>query len=219
MTFSGFGEYAVDFYDGLNDDNSKAYWDDHRETYQRDVRAPMEALLAELEPEFGEGKVFRPYRDVRFAKDKTPYKTHCGAVVELGRGGGAYYVEVSSDGLRVAGGSFHMEADQLARYRTSVDDERRGEELRKILAKLTGGGWEVLGNQLKSKPRGFDLDHPRIDLLRHRTIYAARVWEPDDALHERESLDRVRRAWRQVRTFNDWCADHVGVSAPRPPRG
>jgi uncharacterized protein (TIGR02453 family) len=219
VTFSGFGEYAVDFFDGLNDDNSKAYWDDHRETYQRDVRAPMEALLAELEPEFGEGKVFRPHRDVRFAKDKTPYKTHCGAVVELGRGGGAYYVEISSDGLRVGGGSFHMEPDQLARYRTSVDEERRGEELRAILAKLTGDGWEILGNRLKSKPRGFDLDHPRIDLLRHRTIYAARVWEPDDALHERVSLDRVRGAWRRLRAFNDWCADHVGVSAPRSPRG
>src|SRR4051812_28438083 len=89
-----------------------------------DVRAPMEALLAELTPEFGpgfgEGKVFRPYRDVRFAKDKTPYKTHCGAVIEQGRGGGAYYVEVSSAGLRVGGGCFHLQSDQLARFRQAV---------------------------------------------------------------------------------------------------
>lgn len=107
--FAGFGEHAVEFYDGLSADNSKAYWADHVEVYRSDVRAPMEALIAELTPEFGpgfgEGKVFRPYRDVRFARDKTPYKTHCGGVVEQGRGGGAYYVEVSSAGLRVGGGA------------------------------------------------------------------------------------------------------------------
>jgi uncharacterized protein (DUF2461 family) len=99
VKFSGFGEYAIDFYDGLELDNSKAYWDDHKETYLRDVKAPMEALLAALAPEFGEGKVFRPYRDVRFSKDKTPYKTHCGGVIEKGRGGGAYYAQISSEGL------------------------------------------------------------------------------------------------------------------------
>jgi uncharacterized protein (TIGR02453 family) len=213
--FTGFGEYAVDFFDGLVVDNSKAYWDDNREVYQRDVRAPMETLLAQLEPEFGAGKVFRPYRDVRFSKDKTPYKTHCGGVVETGRGGGAYYVEVSSAGLRVGGGSFHMASDQLSRYRTSVDDDRRGKELEKILAKLVRQGWQVHGDQLKSKPRGYDADHPRIDLLRHRSLYVMRVWEPDDALHEPQCGDRVRTSWRQLKDFNDWCADHVGVSEKR----
>ncbi|KMS71770.1 hypothetical protein ACZ91_65130, partial [Streptomyces regensis] len=97
MGFAGFGEYAIDFYDGLVADNSKPYWNANVETYRRDVRAPMEQLLAELADEFadlGEPKVFRPYRDVRFAKDKTPYKTHCGGVIEAGRGGGAYYVEI-----------------------------------------------------------------------------------------------------------------------------
>ncbi len=71
--------------------NSKAYYEDNKQICLEQVRAPMEALLAELEGEFGEfgtGKVFRPYRDPRFAKDKTPYKTHCGAVLERGRGGG-----------------------------------------------------------------------------------------------------------------------------------
>ena len=130
----------------------------------------MEALLAALEKEFGAGKVFRPYRDVRFTKDKTPYKDHCGGVVELGRGGGAYYVQVSSAGLLVGGGSFAMASDQLARYRTAVDDERRGEALEKIIAKLASAGWQLHGDQLKSRPRGFDADHPRIDLLRSTVI-------------------------------------------------
>jgi uncharacterized protein (DUF2461 family) len=65
MTFAGFGEMVVDFYEGLEADNTKAYWSDQRAVYDEQVRAPMLALLADLEPEFGAGKVFRPYRDVR----------------------------------------------------------------------------------------------------------------------------------------------------------
>lgn len=213
MTFSGFGEYAIDFYDGLVLDNSKAYWDDHRETYLRDVRGPMEALLTALEPEFGPGKVFRPYRDVRFAKDKTPYKTNCGGVIEKGRGGGAYYVQLSPEGLMTGGGSFHMAPDQLARYRASVG--AHGVLLRKIVDKLVKQGWELSGDVMKSKPRGFTDDHPHLDLLRHRSIYVRKVWEPDDELHEPGCLDRVRKAWRQLKDINAWCADHVGVSEAR----
>ncbi|PXY33056.1 TIGR02453 family protein [Prauserella coralliicola] len=216
MRFGGFGEYAIDFYDGLLVDNSKTYWDANLETYKADVRAPMEALLAELAPEFGagfgEGKVFRPYRDVRFAKDKSPYKTHCGAVIEQGRGGGAYYVEVGPDGLRVGGGCFHLAPDQLARFRQAVDTEIHGAALATILGKLRRAGWEIAGDRMKTKPRGFDADHPRLDLLRHRSLYAVRVWDPDDTLHQRECLDRVRKAWRQLRPFNEWARDRVGAS-------
>ena len=116
--FSGFGEHAVEFFDGIAEDNSKAYWTDHQHIYQSDVREPMEALLAELAgefAEFGKVKVFRPYRDVRFSKDKTPYKTHCGGVIERARGAGACYVQIGSEGLRIGGGSFHMAPAQLER--------------------------------------------------------------------------------------------------------
>jgi uncharacterized protein (TIGR02453 family) len=213
MTFRGFGEQVVDFFEGLLADNSKVYWNAHKPTYLADIREPMEALLAELEPEFGAGKVFRPYRDTRFAADKSPYKTHCGAVVEQGRGGGAYYVEVSADGLAVGGGSYVMAPDQLARFRTAVDGDIAGAALEKLLAELVDDGWELRGEVLKTRPRGVAVDHPRLALLRHRSIFVMRHWEPDDTLHERVCLDRVRDGWRTVRGFNDWCADHIGLSA------
>jgi uncharacterized protein (TIGR02453 family) len=216
VKFAGFGDHAVEFYDGLVADNSKPYWQDNQHIYQDQVRAPMEALLAELVeefgPGFGEGKVFRPYRDVRFAKDKSPYKTHCGGVIESGRGGGAYYVEVGPAGLRTGGGCFHLQSDQLARFRQAVDTDIHGKPLAGILAKLRKQGWEITGDALKTKPRGYPEDHPRLDLLRHRSLYAVRAWEPDDTLHERACLDRVRRAWRQLREFNEWARDHVGAS-------
>lgn len=217
MAFTGFGEFAVDFYDGLVADNSKTYWQDNVETYREHVRAPMEALLAELAgefgPEFGQaGKVFRPYRDVRFARDKSPYKTHCGAVFEQGRGGGAYYVELGPAGLRVGGGCFHLAADQLARFRQAVDTDIHGRELESVLDTLRAQGWSIRGEALKTKPRGYSADHPRVALLRHRSLYATHTWEPDDTLHEPACLDRVRTAWRQVRPFNEWARDRVGAS-------
>ena len=207
--FTGFGEGAVEFYDGLLADNSKAYWTDHRAVYERDVLAPMKALLAALEPEFGAGKIFRPYRDVRFARDKSPYKTACGATV------GPFYVQVSAEGLLVAGGGYQWAPDQVARYRTAVDDERRGADLQARLAAVTaatvdGVAVEVAGDRLATRPRGVAPDHPRLDLLRHRSLYAHCAWPPDDALHEPVTRERVAGAWRAVRPLTDWLADHVG---------
>jgi uncharacterized protein (TIGR02453 family) len=202
VAFTGFGEGVVEFYDGLIADNSKAYWTDQRAVYEADVRAPMQALLADLEPEFGPGKIFRPYRDVRFSHDKTPYKTHCGATA------GPFYVQVGADSLLVAGGYYQMASDQVARFRTAVDDERRGSDLEKRLAALEG--LTVAGETLKTRPRGYDPDHPRIDLLRHKGLYAWRAWEPDDVLHEPGTLDRVARTWRTLRPLMEWLADHVG---------
>ncbi|WP_020498268.1 DUF2461 domain-containing protein [Sciscionella marina] len=214
MRFEGFGEHAVEYYDGLLADNSKAYYEDNKQIYLEQVRAPMEALLAELEGEFGEfgtGKVFRPYRDLRFAKDKTPYKTHCGAVLERGRGGGALYMQLSSDGLLVGAGCFHTEPDQLARLRTALDEDRRGGELQDLIDGLTRKGWELRGDTMKTKPRGVAPDHPRLELLRHRSLYLVREWEPDNLLHERGLLRRVRDSWRTARPLTEWFVDHVGV--------
>jgi uncharacterized protein (TIGR02453 family) len=219
--FTGFGEHAVDFYDGLLADNSKAYWTDNREIYESDVRLPMQALLDDLLAEFGDfgtSKIFRPYRDVRFAKDKTPYKTHCGAVVEPGRGAGAFYVQLSSDGLLVAGGSFHTTPDQLRRLRESVADDLRGSALEQVLDRLRKQGWTVRGERLKTTPRGYDADHPRVELLRHKTLYATTIWAPDDVLHEPDTAKRVRTGWRQVRALNEWSADHIGMPEPQEAR-
>ncbi|QJY49481.1 DUF2461 domain-containing protein [Pseudonocardia broussonetiae] len=206
MAFQGFGEDAVEFYDGLVADNSKAYWTDRRAVYERDVRAPMLELLAACEPEFGPGKIFRPYRDVRFSADKTPYKTHCGATA------GGFYVQVGSDGLMAAGGYYQMASDQVARFRAAVDDERRGTDLQARLAALAERGCATAGEQLKTRPRGVDPDHPRLDLLRHKSLYGWREWPPDDVLHGPGALDRVVETWRALTPLYEWLTDHVGPS-------
>jgi uncharacterized protein (TIGR02453 family) len=207
--FAGFPEAALDFYDDLEMDNTKSFWTAHKSVYDTAVRAPMVALTAALEPEFGPAKVFRPYRDVRFAKDKTPYKTAQGAFVARTAHTG-YYVQVAAPGVRVGAGFYEVPSDRLARIREAIADERPGSELERILGRLRRAGWEVGGDRLKTSPRGYDAEHPRIDLLRHRSMSVGKSYGFQPAIHTAELLDWVRRDWRQARPFVEWICEHAG---------
>src|SRR5258708_20858138 len=111
VSFEGWQEEALEFYAGLEADNSKNYWLAHKQVYDNSVLLPMSELMAELEPDHGDSKIFRPYRDVRFSKDKSPYKTAIGARI------GPAYVQLSANGLAARCGSYGLAADQLERYR------------------------------------------------------------------------------------------------------
>lgn len=214
MAFEGFPEQALTFYEGLLADNTKAYWSDHKDTYDACVKAPMQALLDELGPEFGAAKFFRPYRDVRFSKDKTPYKEHASAVVE---DGGALYLQFGADGLFVAGGFWHCETDQAQRLRAAIADDLTGGHLDGVLAGLAG--WEVGGERLVRLPKPYEQDHARADLLHLKSLTASQHHEPAEWLHERECLDRVVAGWRALQPLNAWLAQHVGPThRERPAR-
>ncbi len=162
MAFSGWPEEALDFYDGLMADNSKSYWTEHRATYDQKILGPMADLTEELAAEFGEPKIFRPYRDVRFSADKTPYKTHIGATL-----GHAGYIQLSAEGLGAGAGMWEMNPEQLARYREAVADDGRGTDLEQVIAVIEKADITVHGHgALKSAPRGYPADHPRVALLR-----------------------------------------------------
>jgi uncharacterized protein (TIGR02453 family) len=217
VSFAGFPDEGLVFYEGLEADNSKTYWTRHKAVYEQCVRAPLQALLDELAPEFGPAKVFRPYRDVRFSNDKTPYKTHQGAVVHPeGRGGGAWYVQVSAEGLMVAGGSWRLESDQVTRFRRAVADDVQGPRLHAEVDRLAAGGWTIEGDRLTRVPAGYAADSPRLHLLRHKALHAVRRWEPADWLHDGRALGEVRAAWRDLVPLNDWLADNVGASTKEP---
>lgn len=201
--FHGFPVAALDFYDDLESDNSKTFWTAHKSTYEDDVRAPMVSMLAELKDEFGAAKIFRPYRDVRFAKDKTPYKTHQGAFISTGRSTG-WYVQIDASGVRVGAGFYHAAAEDLGFFRRAIDDERHGRALARILTTLTKQGWDVGGEQLKRPPRGYDADHPRIDLLRHKSLTLQKNYGFEPFIHTADLLSAVRADWQSVRPFIDW---------------
>jgi uncharacterized protein (TIGR02453 family) len=208
VTFSGWPAEALEFYEGLAADNTKSYWTAHKACYERDVHAPMAALLAELEPEFGEGKIFRPYRDVRFSADKSPYKTAIAAT--LADGG---YIQLSATGLAAGSGMYQMAPDQLERYRRAVADDLAGEELRKVIAGVEQYDIAVTGYQsLKTAPRGYPRDHPRADLLRHKGLIAWRQWPAAAWLGTAVAKDRVTGFLRATRPLGQWLDAHVGDS-------
>ena len=207
--FDGIPVTALDFYDDLELDNTKSFWAAHKETYESAVRGPMTALAQALEDEFGSAKVFRPYRDVRFAKDKTPYKTHQGVFVPRGPATG-FYVQVAAPGVRVGVGYYETSGPLLARIRSAIAEERRGTELEGILRKLQDSGWELGGDRLKTTPRGYDADHPRIELLRHKSMSLGKSYGFEPFIHTPELLDRVREDWREASPFVDWVSDNAG---------
>ncbi|CAA9351406.1 MAG: hypothetical protein AVDCRST_MAG36-2012 [uncultured Nocardioidaceae bacterium] len=206
MAFEGFPVEALDFYDDLEADNTKSFWAAHKHVWERSVRDPLVALTEALGPEFGPAKVFRPYRDVRFSKDKTPYKDHQGAFVGAAPATG-WYLELGSPGVRVGAGFYDASSERLARIRAAVADDRRGPDLERLLAALERQGWERRGETLRTTPRGWPADHPRIGLLRHKSLAMSRSYGFEDVIHTSALLHRVRADWRAARPLVEWLAD------------
>ncbi len=206
--FTGFPVAALDFYDDLEMDHTKTFWEAHKAVYAAAVAAPMKALTAALADEFGQAKIFRPYRDVRFSKDKTPYKSHQGAFVPKGPSTG-YYVQVGAPGVRVGAGFYEASGPRLASIREAIVEKRRGGELEEILAARTGAGWELGGDRLKTAPRGYDADHPRIELLRHKSMTLGRSYGFEPFIHTDELLEQVRKDWREVTPFVEWVLHYA----------
>jgi uncharacterized protein (TIGR02453 family) len=210
--FTGFPPEAYDFYEELEADNTKAFWTEHKHVYDTAVKQPMLALCDLLAPEFGAAKVFRPYRDVRFSKDKTPYKTAQGAVLGLAEGAGAAYVQLSAAGLLVGAGYHEMAGDQVQRYRESVDDETLGGRLVDVLAAVEAAGHTIEGDRMKTRPRGYPEDHPRLHLLRYRTLTAMHMFPPEPWQHTAASAEVIARTWREMSPLNSWLERNVGPS-------
>lgn len=208
MAFTGWPAEALDFYEGLAADNSKPYWTANKATYDEKVHAPMVALLAELEPEFGAGKIFRPHRDVRFSADKSPYKTTIAATLEKGG-----YIQLSADGLACGRGMYWMASDQLTRYRRAVAEDRTGKELEGIIAVAARKKISITGHdQLKTAPRGYPRDHPRVDLLRNKGLVAWQDWPPAAWLGTRKAKDRVITFLHASGPLAEWLHVNVGDS-------
>jgi len=200
--FTGWPTEAVEFFSGLQADNTKAYWTAHKAVY--------EELLGELSGEFGPGRIARPYRDVRFRADKSPYKTEIYA--SLDRGG---YVRFAADGLTAAVGYYLMSGAQLERYRRAVDDDIAGARLAQLVARFGKEGLEVGGGQaLKTAPRGYRTDHPRIELLRYRSLICWQHWPVAPWLHTGQARDRVAGFLRTAAPVHRWLDENVGPDPP-----
>jgi uncharacterized protein (TIGR02453 family) len=207
MAFQGWPGAALDFYDGLEEDNSKTYWIAHKAIYEEAVLGPMIDLTSELGAEFGETKIFRPNRDIRFSADKSPYKTAIGAIIGTG------YVQFSAAGLAAGNGMYQLASDQLARFREAVAEDITGHELERIIEAITSHGISVQGRDvLKTAPRGYPAEHPRVELLRYKGLVAWQQWQVEPWLSTPAAKDRVAEFLVTTRPMSEWLSAHVGPS-------
>lgn len=212
MEFSGFDRDALAFYAELRADNTKEWWTANKSRYERHVHEPMLRLASDLEDEFGEMKIFRPYRDVRFSADKSPYKLHIGMVTAARP---AHYLHLSEEGLLTGGGVYEVPPAALARFRRRVDDEASAQSLESVLAALDAREFELMTEgALRTAPRGFPADHPRIELLRLKRLSVGHDDPPADWMWTPEAGDIIRGRWRVVSEWCSWLEENIGDAIP-----
>jgi uncharacterized protein (TIGR02453 family) len=204
--FTGWTGDFKGFFTGLQVNNSKAYFEAHRDQYERDVKQPMVALLADLESRFGPPRLSRPNRDIRFSADKSPYKTNIYATT---RDGG--YVALGPDGLVVGGGRYMLEAAQLARFREAVAASGSGAKLIAVIDGLRKKGYDLGGQELKRVPPPFPQDHQRGDLLRYKRLFYWQQWKIGPWIATPAVRERVAQAWSDGATLNAWLSRHVDL--------
>jgi uncharacterized protein (TIGR02453 family) len=222
VSFSGFDSSVRSFFEGLEDDNSKEYFATHRTLFETSVRDQLYALLEELSAQFGgEVKLFRQTRDVRFSADKSPYKTNTYGILHgLDVPGDGLYASISAGGL-VGGSGYHTLApDQLSRLREAIADGTTGPQLQRLTDGAAERGLELWGASLLSAPRGFPKDHPRIVLLRRKSLaLGATLPHGPDGIGRDEALDFLTDTWESAAAVTAWLTEHVGPSELQVQRG
>ena len=201
--FSGFPREAFEFFGSLERNNNVDWFRAHKEVYETACREPMKALIEELAP----GKPMRMSRinrDMRFSRDGHPYKTH------LSAGVGGNYLSLMSHGLYVGTGIYRPDPPLLARLRAAIDDERSGAQVVSIIRTLRQKRYEVDTHEaVASAPKGYRADHPRIELLRMKDMFAGKTFPPSASLSSRKAVDQIRKVMDDLTPFRKWLAAHV----------
>jgi uncharacterized protein (TIGR02453 family) len=212
-----FTTQTVEWFAGISENNTKAFYAEHKDMYLAAVREPFHELLTALAAEWGGTPyVFRVNRDVRFSKDKRPYKTNISGYL-AGRPAthSATYIELSADSLMAATGYHVMEADQLERFRRTLTGEMAeewGRELQNILETLESAGYLVDGDRLKTMPRGIAKDAANGDLLRWKSLTMRAQLPIEEALHFQKACNFISSTWKAGRDLSAWLDRHVGPS-------
>src|SRR6202022_642030 len=182
--------------------NSKKYFDANRSTYEEAVKGPMVALIESLESDYGPGKVFRANRDIRFSKDKSPYKTNIAGYAGMEGNGG--YISLDARGLTVASGRYEFTPEELNKYRKKVAAESTGAQLVAIVARLGRAGYKIGGEVLKRVPAGFAQDHPRERLLRRKLLYIYKNFGLQPWLGTAAARKQIAKVSTAADPLTDW---------------
>lgn len=202
--FTGFPPDGIEFFKQLAANNNRDWFLAHKDLYERACRTPMQALAAELESRFGKARISRINRDLRFFRDRAPFKTYIAA------GLGGRYISLSADGLWVGAGLYRPDPAVLRRLRAAIDDDTTGRQLQAIVASLRRKRCEVASHEtLSSAPRGYPLDHPRITLLQMKDIFAGRRFARAAWLSTAKARERIEGVMTDTSGLVAWLQQHV----------
>ena len=216
MSFRGFPPGALDFLRALEDNNERDWFKANRGRYDELLVAPVSALGEQLSAAgFGRPRMFRPWNDTRF-RPAPPVKEHIGLAIGY-EGAGGFYVELSLDGLLVAAGLHNPAPDQVERMRRLVADGRTAAPLAKAIAGAAAAGLALSEPDLVRAPRGYPADHPRIELLRHRSLTVTQRHPLAGWLHRPAAGRRIRAQLDAAAPLVRWLRERVGPSE-RPRR-
>jgi uncharacterized protein (TIGR02453 family) len=221
--FEGFADDDAKFFRKLAKNNERAWYLAHKAEFEQGWNAPMKLLLSEVRDaidasyahcDLDEPKVFRIFRDVRFATDKSPYKTHIGGFIPLKRSGKkttdlpmALYFHVGAKERFGAAGHYIMEPESLARFRSAVADGPRGKELVKILAALAKKGFPADTHEgYKRVPKGYDPEHPRAELLKRKGLIVEFPALPAGILGSRKLVKWLADGCKTSASLVEWLA-------------
>lgn len=214
--FQGLPAELFNFLAGLEANNTKEYWEANRETYTECVKRPVDALKDELAAQFGPLKGFRPNRDVRFSKDKSPYKTWVGfTTTDRAVGGVGSFWQATATGMKFATGAMMLESDQLTRFRDALVDDQSGRQFDQIRKKLAKASMVVGPGDIpkyKRPPAGYPKEHPRANELLWKGAIVIKSFDLANWMHSREVVDRVIEVWGGAQPLVDWFDHHVGGS-------
>jgi uncharacterized protein (TIGR02453 family) len=205
--FAGFPQEATQFFRDLARNNNRDWFQAHKELYEQACREPLKMLVTELDP-MGTPHISRINRDMRFVRDAAPYRTH------LSTGVLKTYINLSAEGLYVGTGLYRPEPPVLQKFRSAIAANESGRELARIVSAIRKKGYVVGTHEsVNSVPRGFAADHPRIDLLRMKDIFAGRMIEPGPTLASRKAIAAVKRVMGDVEPLASWISRNVDPRA------
>ena len=227
--FSGFSPAALDFLRQLEANNNRDWFEAHKDIYQNEIVAHAPAFVSALGERLksispaieydarttGAGSMMRIYRDIRFSKDKTPYKTRIAFVFWQGplkkMENPAFGFQFNANDGELMAGQFGFSKEMLTSYRNAVLDERLGNELLTILRSISqAGAYQIGGETSKRVPTGYDANHPRAELLRYQGLYAQIGGIPAEVLTSPTLVDVLFEHFRAISPLQQWLVRLAG---------
>lgn len=224
--FHGLPKGGVKFLRELAENNNRDWFEAHREVYQNELLEPMQAFvdalgmrLQQTYPQLdfdpaanGSGSLTRIYRDVRFSKNKEPYKPWLALRMWHGpfdrKVGPGFFVRISPDGVGLFSGCWHFDKPILAAWREWVDRGTNMDELGAAVADMVARGVTGVGGlTYKRVPRGYDKDHARAELLKHDGLYAILDPLPAKVIHSKDLVEQCAASLERVQKLHEWLVD------------